>query len=110
MKTISLRSLAREAPMLTEAVLVTHDRRVVGRYTPNAFEADVAAWMQDPVFKAEHDKAKEELVTEQPIKKAIEPDKAKPDQGGQLRKGLGPLPGESRDPYKEFRPVPKTKK
>lgn len=99
MKTIGLRSLYRVAPTLTEPVLVIHDRKTIGQFSPIPPDDKI------PVVKL-----LEGTMTEQPIKKAIEPDKAKPDQGGQLRKGLGPLPGESRDPYREFRPVPKTKK
>lgn len=48
-------------------------------------------------------------------RKAIEPDRVKPEPRGKVSKGLGELPGNLktgniRDPYKEFRPAPKTDK
>lgn len=59
-----------------------------------------------------------EIHMEEPIKKAIEPDKAKPSKNNpdKLSKGLGPLPGETPstwedlDSYRRFTPAPKPKK
>ena len=48
-----------------------------------------------------------EASVEEPVKKELDIERAKP-VNGQLRKGLGPLPGESRDQtIRDFRPVPK---
>ncbi len=40
MKTLSLRGLSRDAPSLTEAVLVTHESQVIGRYVPISVAID----------------------------------------------------------------------
>lgn len=49
----------------------------------------------------------EEAAVEEPIKKAIEPDKTR-EVKGQLRKGLGPLPGEEKsDNFGRPKPAPK---
>jgi hypothetical protein len=111
MKIISLRKLARDAPDLTEAVLVLHNRRAIGQFTPMPSDDQIP--VIDVVAKAV--KSREEsggtAMPEEPIRKELAKEAPKVDQSGQLRKGLGPLPGE--DPnksYREFRPVPKPKK
>lgn len=97
MKILTLRAFAREAPTLTEAVLVTHNRRAIGQFSP------VPPDDQIPVIYMEG-----AAMAEEPVKKAIQPDRVKTDDRGRLSKGLGPLPGEeSRDAYREFKPVPK---
>lgn len=106
MKTISLRKLARDAPTITEAVLVLHNRQVVGQYKP--FTKDTALDF-DMSEIWDH---LEEVPMDDIARKAIEPEKVKPEGRGKLSKGLGDLPGEpkptvQRDPYREFKPVPK---
>lgn len=80
------------------------------------FNQDVVAWTQDPKARREFDKAYKEASMDDIAKKAIEPDKVKPDGRGQLRKGLGDLPGESHEPkptvqrdpsFGHSRPAPK---
>lgn len=52
MKTMSLRSLAREAPTLEEAVIVTHDGQIIGRFIPTGVEETEPARFitRDPGF------------------------------------------------------------
>lgn len=38
MRTMSLRGLSRDAPTLTDAVLVTHENQVIGRFIPIALD------------------------------------------------------------------------
>jgi hypothetical protein len=103
-KTIGLRTLYKEASMLTEEVLVLQDRRVIGSFKPftkdTALDADVWPHL-------------EEVPMDDIAKRALEPDQTKREPRGRLSKGLGPLPGEapaepaSHDHYREFRPAPK---
>jgi hypothetical protein len=92
MKTLPIRKFTTVVSYLTEAVAITNDGKVIGTFTPAQNGGHV----------------------EEPVKKAIEPDKAK-EVGGQMRKGLGPLPGEAPTPtrpdpaYQRFNPVPKPK-
>jgi hypothetical protein len=109
MKTIGLRTLYKEAPVLTEEVLVLQGRRVLGSFKPfnkeTALEFDMAdLW---PHLQEVEDMPEADNIA----KKAIAPDAVKREPRGRLSKGLGDLPGDSktdeRDPYREFRPVPK---
>lgn len=101
MKIVTLRTFSREAPDIDETVLVTHERRVIGQYTPVPKVLDI------PTISLE-------ASMDESVKKAIEPEQVK-ERRGKLSKGLGELPGENhepkptieRDPYKDFRPVPK---
>lgn len=101
MKTVGLRSLYQVAPFLTEDVVVLHDRRIIGRYSPIP--------------------PTEELIMEETIRKAIEPDQVK-ERRGRLTKGLGEVPGLTtpdrferqpdqlmRDAWSHSQPVPKKK-
>lgn len=99
MKTIGLRTLYKEAPALTEEVLVLQGRRVLGSFKPFT--------KQEVEDMPEADNI---------AKKAIAPEAVKREPRGRLSKGLGELPGDvppepkptiERDPYHEFRPVPK---
>jgi hypothetical protein len=105
MKTISLRGFSRDAPTINEEVLILHNRRVVGRFTPFNKETALSFDMADVWDHLE------DAPMEEPVKKELNKEAPKVDQSGNLRKGLGPLPGE--DPnlsFREFRPVPKPKK
>ena len=78
------------------------------------FNQDVVAWTQDPEARRVFDQTYKEASVDDTAKKAIEPDQTKVSRG-KVTKGLGELPGEpkptiERDPYKDFRPVPKTGK
>jgi len=105
MKTIGLRSLYSVAPFITEPVLVLHDRRIIGTYTPvsGAGELTGVLDMGPNVTEATVDE----------IRKAIEPDKVR-ESRGRLTKGLGDVPGLQNEnttfpvkEYQEFRPAPK---
>jgi hypothetical protein len=112
MKTVGLRTLYQVAGSLTEEVLVTQGRAVIGKYTP--FTLETVSNMDMGEIWDHLEKVpdfKETSMAEEPVKKAIEPDKVRGvnNKPGKLSKGLGPLPGE--DPqdqaFKEFRPAPK---
>lgn len=110
MKTMSLRGLARKAPEITEDTLITFQGKVIGTYKPNwgALQFD------DPLLSPEQFREiQKEASMDEPIKKAIETERAKPSANpNKLSKGLGEVPGltdksPTVDPYHAFRPAPK---
>jgi len=107
MKTISVRALSREAGNITEPVLVLHDRRIIGTYTPLTVLGEVTGVLDLGKNMTE--------ATVDEVKKAIEPDKVR-ESRGRLTKGLGEVPGVTpssevlgyKGPtFTEFRPAPK---
>jgi len=105
MKTVGLRSLYSVAPSITEPVLVLHDRRIIGTYTP--VRADHAPMLGVTGVLDLGPNVTEATVDE--VKKAIEPDKVR-ESRGRLTKGLGEVPGLTPKPdptFAQFRPSPK---
>ena len=108
MKELPIRRFTTVVGYLSEEVIITKDGKPIGTFTPlkvftDKVDASVANILQV---------AKEATMPEEPVKKAIESDKTKVDNSGQLRKGLGNLPGEGpvHTDYgydRSFRPVPK---
>jgi hypothetical protein len=97
MKEVPLRRFTTVVSYLTEPVMVTKDGEAIGAFTPIDKVANI------------HKQAHEmENTMDDTARKAIEPDKTKVERG-QIRKGLGDLPGEAKDAPKtpEFRPAPK---
>ena len=85
MKEVPLRRFITVVPYLTEPVSITRDGERLGMFYPDASRST----MDDTA------------------RKSIEKDQTKVERG-QIRKGLGDLPGERKDaPTPEFRPVPK---
>lgn len=119
MKTIGLRSLYKLAPTITEDVLVTHDRRIIGQFTPLQEVGPALVHRSIEATSGPATYSYKEAVMDDTVKKAIEPDQVKENRG-KLSKGLGEVPGDvkrevpqepkptiQRDPYREFKPVPK---
>lgn len=104
MKEVPIRRFTTVVGYLSEPVTITKDGQALGVYRPIDTPALTEPYSQvRPMMK--------EAAVDEPVKKAIEPDKVKPKADGTLRKGLGPLPGEEPDrTYRDFRPAPKPKK
>jgi len=101
MKTVGLRSLYSVAPSITEPVLVLHDRRIIGTYTPSHSDGEVTGVLGLGKHVTE--------ATVDEVKKAIEPDKVR-ESRGRLTKGLGEVPGVTPKPdptFAQFRPAPR---
>ena len=109
MKELPIRKFTTVVSYLNEPVTITKDGRAIGTFTP-MYEAVQTS--QIGTFTMTNSSATPDEVAQvqemwkgasvdEPVKKAIEPDKAKV-QRGRLTKGLGQLPGE--DPDKTFDP------
>lgn len=96
MKTISLRSLSRRAPELTEEVLVLHNRLILGTFRPipPTEPFDVVGVLSGEIgdIEAAEDNRKEFEVDE-PVRKEVQKEQVKPEPRGRLSKGLGDVPG-----------------
>lgn len=108
MKEVPIRRFTTVVNYLTEPVNITNNGETIGFYTPLSHLSAIAKDV--PVIESI-----KEASVQDPVKKAIEIEKPRVDKTGQIRKGLGPLPGEpTGEPtldvdrtYREFRPVPK---
>ena len=97
MKEVPLRRFTTVVSYLTQPVMVTKDGEPIGAFTPIAMVANI------------HKQAHEvEKNMDDTARKSIEKDQTKVERG-QVRKGLGDLPGEAKDAPRtpEFRPAPK---
>jgi len=93
MKKVPIRNFTTVVGYLTEPVLVTNGNETIGVFNPMSLGQAQPMTLED--------------VTTKEVRKAIEPDRVKVDQG-KLTKGLGEIPGKKEDdPFKRFSPAPK---
>lgn len=90
MKELPIRRFTTVVDYLVEETIITKGGVAIGTYRPWSPPVEVAGGV---------------AVMDDTARKAIEPDKTKVERG-QIRKGLGDLPGEERKEV-QWRPVPK---